>query len=159
EKQGVPGHKWEIEIVPLNQQDKKTPKKVENVEDLNKLLAELEKLQHLKELQHYAEAIGKAQQLQEKTIVTGGKSEGKLRLGVAVEGISPAMAEHLNVPPGVGVLVTEVMPGTPAEKAGIKNNDILLKIDGAMVPSGTEDFTKLIASLKTNVPLDVVVIR
>ena len=86
-------------------------------------------------------------------------STQKPLLGVSIESISPAIAEHLGLPSHVGLLVTEVFADSPAAKAGIKANDVLVKIDGAMVPGQPEEFQKLLASLKTDIPLDVVVLR
>jgi RND family efflux transporter MFP subunit len=81
------------------------------------------------------------------------------RLGVSVERVSPALADQLSLPRDVGLLVTEVVPRSPAANVGIQANDVLVKIDGAQVPANVDDFIKLIASLKSDTPMDVVVMR
>ncbi len=81
------------------------------------------------------------------------------RLGVSVEALTPALVEQLNLPAGVGLLVTDVVPKSPAAIVGIQANDVLVKIDGAQIPADTGDFVKLIASLKSDTPFDVVVVR
>lgn len=86
-------------------------------------------------------------------------SPSKPRLGVTVQPVSPALADQLNLPQDVGLLVTEVYKDTPAEKVGIKVNDVLLKIDGAQITGDLDGFTKLIGNLKADTPLDVVVMR
>jgi RND family efflux transporter MFP subunit len=81
------------------------------------------------------------------------------RLGVTVGPVSPALADQLNLPKNIGMLVTEVVPQSPAAKVGVEKNDVLLRIDGAQVPAEVDDFLTLIASLKSDTPLDIVVIR
>jgi beta-lactamase regulating signal transducer with metallopeptidase domain/C-terminal processing protease CtpA/Prc len=83
----------------------------------------------------------------------------RFRLGVAVETISPAIAEHLKLPNEVGLLVTHVLDGSPAAKAGIKVNDVLVKIGSEMVPAKSVGFGNWVSKLKANTPLEVVVLR
>jgi beta-lactamase regulating signal transducer with metallopeptidase domain len=83
----------------------------------------------------------------------------KPRFGVQVEPVPETVAEHLGLAKGIGMLVQEVFPNTPAAKIGVQARDILLKIDGAMVPSDSEDFIKLIAGLKANTAFDVLIVR
>ena len=80
---------------------------------------------------------------------TATQGSGKPRFGVSVEPVPEAVAEHLGLPKNVGMVVTEVIPETPAAKIGVKAKDILVKIDGATVPSNEDDFVKLIAGLKS----------
>lgn len=87
-----------------------------------------------------------------------GKDHGP-RLGVSVEPLTSALVEQLNLPAGVGLLVTAVAAGSPAAKVGVQVNDVLVKIDGAAIPADVDDFVKLIASLKSDTPMDVVVVR
>ncbi|SMO38490.1 serine protease Do [Balnearium lithotrophicum] len=49
-------------------------------------------------------------------------------LGVYIEDVSPDLAQKFNVKGGV--LVTKVMPGSPAEKGGLKSGDIIVKYNG-----------------------------
>ena len=53
---------------------------------------------------------------------------GRGRLGVRVEGLNPDLASYFSVPNGKGVLVVEVMKDTPAEKAGLKAGDVIIKV-------------------------------
>ena len=46
-------------------------------------------------------------------------------LGVAPSSLDEALAAQLNLPGGVGLLVHAVQPGSPAEKAGLKQHDVL----------------------------------
>jgi beta-lactamase regulating signal transducer with metallopeptidase domain len=165
-KKADPGTKYEFEFVPMQGgKDKAAPKKVDDLDQVRKLLEELEKLRaDQKEVQR-AEALAR-KQAQEALEALGREVKqkaspqtGRPRLGVTLEAVAPALADQLNLPRDNGLLVTEVMPGTPAAKIGLKVNDILLKIDGAAVPGDPEGFVKLIASLRSDAALDVVVLR
>jgi serine protease Do len=52
------------------------------------------------------------------------------RLGVGIQDITPELAKNFNVKDVRGVLVSSVDPGGPAEKAGIKVEDIILQVNG-----------------------------
>ncbi|MFQ5738950.1 MAG: PDZ domain-containing protein [Acidobacteriota bacterium] len=57
-------------------------------------------------------------------------STGRLRLGIRGESLTQQMAEFLGVPGGEGILVMEVMEGTPAASADLKAGDVIVSIDG-----------------------------
>ncbi len=54
-------------------------------------------------------------------------------LGIDAEDLSGQLGSYFGVPDGEGVLVREVRPGTPAEKAGLKAGDVITKVDGERV--------------------------
>jgi PDZ domain len=56
-------------------------------------------------------------------------SAGKYMIGVHPEEISDVLRAHLPVQEGVGLIVAEVVEGSPAEDAGIEKQDILLKVN------------------------------
>jgi type II secretory pathway component PulC len=62
-------------------------------------------------------------------------------LGVQPEELSDELRAQLDLEDGVGLLVSEVLENSPAQKAGLKKNDILLKIDGRKV-KGEEALAK-----------------
>jgi serine protease Do len=47
--------------------------------------------------------------------------------------VGETLRDQLGLRENEGVLVTEVKPGTVAEKAGVKEHDILLKLEGKAV--------------------------
>ncbi len=51
------------------------------------------------------------------------------RLGVSAEELNSQLADYFGVKQGKGVLVREVDAGTPAEKAGLKAGDVIVKVD------------------------------
>jgi membrane-associated protease RseP (regulator of RpoE activity) len=63
--------------------------------------------------------------------VTPRKPSGTTRyfIGISVGTLSDALRSHLDVPKDRGVIAGDVQPDSPAAKAGIKPNDILLTVD------------------------------
>lgn len=51
-------------------------------------------------------------------------------MGVQVQSVTPELAAGLRLARDWGVLVSDVLPGSPADKAGVKIQDIILSIDG-----------------------------
>lgn len=54
-------------------------------------------------------------------------------LGVTFRGVDPVLREQLQLPENEGLVVEQVLPGSPAAKAGLKPHDILLKVDGRAI--------------------------
>lgn len=77
---------------------------------------------------------------------TPGRAEGGGEFGVRVESVSEALAAQLDLKAGEGAHVTEVKPGSLAEKAGLKQHDVVLKLNGAAVADKWE-FRKSIKEL------------
>jgi serine protease Do len=60
------------------------------------------------------------------------KQYGHLRrqeIGMAIQTITTAMAAGLGLKTNHGVIVSDVWPGSPAEKAGLKAGDVLVSVD------------------------------
>jgi Do/DeqQ family serine protease len=55
------------------------------------------------------------------------------RLGVNIQEITPELAQSMNLKDSRGVLVSGVEPGMPAEKAGIREGDVITAVNGARV--------------------------
>lgn len=51
-------------------------------------------------------------------------------IGVQLQTISPEMAQGLKLARNYGVIISDVVPGGPAEGAGVRIGDILLAVDG-----------------------------
>jgi len=67
-------------------------------------------------------------------------------LGISVQQIGPRARYWRGLPDGFGIRVGHVMPSSPAEQAGLKANDVIVKIDDQWV-SNTYQFKALIRHL------------
>jgi serine protease Do len=80
----------------------------------------------------FAIPINMAVRIAEK-LIKDGKVAPAL-MGVKVDSLKPALARQLGLEPKTkGLVVTEVGPGTPAEKAGLQVGDVILTYDGQPV--------------------------
>jgi S1-C subfamily serine protease len=63
-------------------------------------------------------------------------NNGKVRrgqLGIAVQKVSTEIASSLNLKEAKGVIVHQVQPGSAAERAGIKKDDVIETFNGSEV--------------------------
>ncbi|MEO8232226.1 MAG: trypsin-like peptidase domain-containing protein [Ignavibacteriota bacterium] len=69
-----------------------------------------------------------------KKIVTELKSNGKIdrdfQIGMSIQSIDAGIVKYYALKNTKGVIVTKVLPNTPAENAGLKSGDIITDIDG-----------------------------
>jgi serine protease Do len=59
-------------------------------------------------------------------------------MGVGIQDLSPELAEYYGLKNQKGVLVTQVFPGDPADKAGIKIKDVITAVNDKPVGTGRE---------------------
>ncbi|OUJ15228.1 Do family serine endopeptidase [Acetobacter sp. DsW_063] len=85
-------------------------------------------------------------------------------LGVEAQQISPSMASALGLKspspgaPPSGALVANVSAGSPAEKAGIKSGDVIVKLDGKPVDT-PHNLAVKVASIAPNTDATVTLLR
>lgn len=73
-----------------------------------------------------------------KTIMTRLVKEGRVVrswLGVGIQDLTTELATALGLQDARGVVVTQVMPNSPAQRAGLKRGDAILSLDGRPVES------------------------
>jgi serine protease Do len=97
-------------------------------------------------------AQGIVEQLQAHGSVTRGW------LGVGIQDLSPELAEYYGIKDKKGILVAQVFEGDPADKAGIKANDVIVEVDGNSIRS-SRDLTKTIAGLEVGKKTTVTLLR
>jgi serine protease Do len=69
------------------------------------------------------------------------RKQGRVRrgeIGVNSQTITPLMAEALGLTYDAGVILADVTPGGPAEKAGLEPGDIVLTLDGKPMENGRQ---------------------
>ena len=95
-----------------------------------------------------------AKHVMEDLIKTGKVSRGYL--GVSITSLREDLAKQFKVPDTSGALVNDVTPGGPADKAGIKNGDVIRKLDGKTVGDSGQ-LTAMVTDMNpgTEVTLDI----
>ena len=78
------------------------------------------------------------------------KSAGKVvrgYLGVERIDVTKDVAEGLGLPKAQGALIQRVMPGSPAEKAGVEVGDVIQKVNGTVIEKAV-DLNRLVGDIK-----------
>ena len=79
-------------------------------------------------------------------------------LGVGIQEVSSELASSFGMEKPQGVLVREVMKNSPAERAGIKQGDIILNFDGKEIEK-MSDLTAIVATTEINKKVKTEILR
>jgi serine protease Do len=98
---------------------------------------------------------------QAKEIIAQLKSSGAVTrgwLGVTIQDLKGDLAEYYGVKDKSGVMVASVVPGDPADRAGIQPKDIITEVDGKKIAT-SRDLTNLAAKLGVGDTARVTILR
>jgi Do/DeqQ family serine protease len=84
----------------------------------------------------FAVPINMARQVMDQLIRYGEIRRG--RIGVAMQELTPDLAQALGTKHTQGAVIARVEAGSPAERAGLRTNDLIVAINGVPMRSGTE---------------------
>jgi serine protease Do len=93
----------------------------------------------------FAIPINVAMDVADQLKTRGSVSRG--RLGVVIQEVTPDLADSFGLKQAEGALVAEVEAGSPADKAGLKVSDIILKYNGKPVVSSI-DLPRMVGATK-----------
>ena len=93
-----------------------------------------------------------APQLQKRGHVTRGL------LGVNIQDVTPELAKSLGLKESKGALVSQVVPGGPADKAGFEQGDVIVNFDGRTV-GDSKDLPRIVASTPVGKTVTVKLLR
>ncbi|MDZ4851975.1 MAG: trypsin-like peptidase domain-containing protein [Pirellulaceae bacterium] len=96
-----------------------------------------------------------------KWIVSELRTNGKVRramMGAEVAKLPPEIAEQLDLPIQGGALVVRIRDGYPAEKAGLKKGDVVIRIADQAVQSQI-DLNAIVEQLPVGQPQSIIVLR
>jgi S1-C subfamily serine protease len=79
-------------------------------------------------------------------------------LGITGLSITKDIAEHYGLPVDKGVLVADIVRESPAERAGIEQNDIVLEIDDTEI-SSVEQIQKIFGDRKAGDSIEISILR
>lgn len=97
-----------------------------------------------------------ARQVSEQLIKSGQVRRG--RLGVTIQSLSGDLAKSLNIENQTGVVINSVEPGSPAERAGIRQLDAITELNGKKIEDSNH-FRNRIAALAPGTEVALTVIR
>lgn len=80
------------------------------------------------------------------------------RIGVSGQNLTPELAKAFGLDAARGALVTQVLPGSPAEKAGLKSEDIIIAANGRDVRS-FDDLRNIVGLMRVGDKVDLTVLR
>lgn len=92
----------------------------------------------------FAIPIDTALQVKDQIVQNGTVHHG--RLGVTIQEVNQALAKSFGLPKAGGALVSAVEPGSPADKAGLKSGDVVMKVDGADVTTSIDLSSRISAT-------------
>jgi membrane-associated protease RseP (regulator of RpoE activity) len=79
-------------------------------------------------------------------------------MGVVIESVPDVLRDYIDLPKGVGLLFSHIASESPAEAAGLKDNDIIIAFDGQIVINYSQ-LSTLIDLTGPNVPIPITVLR
>jgi serine protease Do len=96
-----------------------------------------------------------------KTILPQLEAKGHVTrgwLGVSIQAVSPDLAKAFRLPTEKGALVAQVLPDSPAAKAGLKTGDVIVEYDGHAIAK-VGDLPRLVANTPIGQSAKVKVLR
>jgi serine protease Do len=79
-------------------------------------------------------------------------------LGVVIQTLSAELATKFDVEENAGVLISDILPGSPAEKAGLQRGDVILDFAGSPIHKIAE-LQRMVAATRPGTPIQVRVLR
>ncbi len=84
-------------------------------------------------------------ELKDEEVVASAPEKGEL--GLAVQRLTPQMAESLGLDRTEGVVVTAVEPGSAADEAGIRRGDVIMEVDRKAIRN-LDEYKKAVAGIR-----------
>lgn len=93
----------------------------------------------------FAIPVSIARQVMDQIIATGSVTRGWI--GVEVQDVTAELAESFRLSSTRGTLISGVLRGSPADRAGVKTGDVLVEVEGKPV-GDSSDMLNLVAALQ-----------
>jgi len=102
-----------------------------------------------------------ANEVKDKLLTTGTIDRGWI--GIAIQPLSRDYAKYYNKPDMEGVLISDIIPDSPAEKAGLLPGDVIVEYMGEEVSAEKEEdlnkFQFLVSQTKVGEPAQIKIVR
>ncbi len=96
-----------------------------------------------------------------KTLLPQLREEGRVTrgwLGVVIQPVTPSLARSLKLKEARGALVADVLPDSPAARAGLKQGDVITHVQGQKIEESNA-LPRLVAGLKPGTKVELGVLR
>ena len=96
-----------------------------------------------------------------KNVIKDLETNGHVRqgyIGVSLDELNPRAAAHLGIKKDEGVIITQVLPGSPADKAGVETYDVVLEFNSKKINTVVE-FMNAVAGSTIGQPAKMKVLR
>jgi len=96
-----------------------------------------------------------------KTVMDSLIRHGKVTrgwLGVTIQSLTPELAKQFNIVEETGVLVGDIVEGSPAEKAGLKRGDVIFEFEGKKIDDPNQ-LRNMVASVVPGSEVEAKIIR
>ena len=104
----------------------------------------------------FAIPINMAKNISQQLLETGRVQYGFM--GIRLQELNKTLAQGLDLKVESGILVTEVVEGSPAKKAGLQKNDVIVEFDGKPVRDDGR-FRLMVANTAVGSKVPIVVVR
>jgi Do/DeqQ family serine protease len=104
----------------------------------------------------FAVPINMARQVMDQLVNYGEIKRG--RIGVAMQDLTPDIAQALGTTRSEGAVIARVEPGSPAERAGLRTNDLIVAVNGAAIRNGSELRNKVVVA-RIGDAVDLTIVR
>jgi Do/DeqQ family serine protease len=84
----------------------------------------------------FAVPVNMARRVMDQLIRHGEVKRG--RIGVAIQDLTPDLADAMKTSHTTGAVIARVDPGSPAERAGLRSGDLVVAANGVPIRSGTQ---------------------
>jgi S1-C subfamily serine protease len=88
----------------------------------------------------------------------GSNERGGAFLGVQTQPLTPQLKERLNMTADKGAVIVEVLEGTPAAKAGLKRDDVIVSFAGKTI-GNPQDLRDAVHAAGINKDVNIIVLR
>jgi serine protease Do len=104
----------------------------------------------------FAIPINMAKGIEKQLAVSGKVTRGWL--GVSIQDVDDKLAQSFNLPKAGGALLSDVQAGTPAAKAGLRQGDVIVKLNGTAL-TDSADLRNRVAMLVPGAKAQLTLIR
>ncbi len=104
----------------------------------------------------FAIPINMAKQLKDQLVEFGEVRRG--RLGVHIQDLTPELARAFGIPENSGAVVAQIVPDSPAEKAGLREGDVVMRVNSKVVEDAA-DLRNAVGLLRIGQVVELTVVR